>query len=304
MGEVLIKAGSFACIIALAQLLKRVGFLKIEDYPVLTKIMMNLTLPASVLCSFADAEMSPILLLIALFGFLTNVIMVAVGAFTGRKKDPHVRALRVINYGGYNIGCFAMPFMQNFLGHNAVIATGMFDIGNALLVLGGSHAVASRFVNAEATSFKDTLKRLFSSVPLLVYLSLFVLSIIGFEIPKPILSVAGIIGNANAFFAMMAIGLVMDFHIDRNALRELFTAMFWRYLFAALFALGFYFLLPIALEYRQVLCLLCFAPISSTAPVWMRKLNGDAGLAGTLNSCAILVSIVVMTALVIAFGIM
>lgn len=213
------------------------------------------------------------------------------------------KAFRMLNYAGYNIGCFAMPFMQSFLGATGVVATGMFDIGNAIPVLGGTYAAACQIVDGKSGSVKQIARRLFSSVPLDTYLLMFLLSLTGLKLPTPILSVAAVIGNANPFLAMFSIGLVMEFHVDRDERRELAAGLFWRYLLAAAMGLISFFLLPLPLEFRRILLLLCFAPISSAAPVWIQKLGGNASLSGTFNSCSILIGIVVMTALVIVLGI-
>ena len=65
---------------------------------------------------------------------------------------------------------------------------------------------------------------------------------------------------------------------------------------AAAAALACYFLLPLALEYRQALALLVFSPISSVAPAFTSELKGDVGLASAINSVSVLVSIVCIVA--------
>ena len=66
---------------------------------------------------------------------------------------------------------------------------------------------------------------------------------------------------------------------------------------ATVFALAFYFLLPFAVEVRQVLVILAFAPIGSAIPGFTEELGEDVGLSSALNSLSIIVSITVIVAL-------
>ena len=71
-----------------------------------------------------------------------------------------------------------------------------------------------------------------------------------------------------------------------------------RYGVAALLSAGFYFLLPMPLEYRQTLAILVFAPIASAAPAFTADLKGDIGLSSAVNSISILISICCIVAVV------
>jgi len=64
-------------------------------------------------------------------------------------------------------------------------------------------------------------------------------------------------------------------------------------------ALGYYFLLPFDLEVRQTLVILAFSPIGSAVPGFTSELGGDVGLSCSINSVAILISIVIIVALLV-----
>ena len=53
MLEILTRAGSFIAIILLGFLLKKIGVFKEEDFGVLSKICIRITLPAAIITSFA-----------------------------------------------------------------------------------------------------------------------------------------------------------------------------------------------------------------------------------------------------------
>ena len=72
-----------------------------------------------------------------------------------------------------------------------------------------------------------------------------------------------------------------------------------RYSVATVLALGYYFLLPFDLEVRQTLVILAFAPIGSAVPGFTSELGGDVGLSCSINSMAIVISIVIIVTLLV-----
>ena len=65
-----------------------------------------------------------------------------------------------------------MPFIQGFLGPQGVIATCMFDTGNALMTCGGSYALSCALIGSEGGekfTVKDFARKIFCSVPFDTY---------------------------------------------------------------------------------------------------------------------------------------
>ena len=60
-------------------------------------------------------------------------------------------------------------------------------------------------------------------------------------------------------------------------------------------ALGFYFLLPMDVAYRQALVVLALSPIASAVPAFTGDLGEDVGLSSAINSISIVISIVLIT---------
>jgi len=109
--------------------------------------------------------------------------------------------------------------------------------------------------------------------------------------------VATIGSNANAFMAMLMIGVGFRLEADRAQVCTLARMLAVRYGLAGVFALAVYFLTPFALEVRQVLVILAFAPIGSAVPGFTNELGGDVGLSSALNSLSIVVSIAAIVSL-------
>ena len=301
MGDILLKASAYIFIIIAGYTLKKVGFFKPDDYKLILKITLNITMPAAVITNFASFPFDNALLYITLLSLGINLIMWGLGwVFSiGQKKET--RVLYTLNFPGYNIGSFTMPYVQGFLGPAGVVCTCLFDAGNAIMCTGGSYALSSRAVGGQGQSLKETLKKLFST-PFCTYLLMLVMAITGIAIPKFLLPITTTIGNANSFMAMLMVGTMFEFNPDKTFLKQAATILLVRYAAAAVFAALFYFALPFSAEIRQTLAIICFAPNSAMTPAFTEKLKGNAALSSFVGSVSIVISVVIITLLIGALG--
>ena len=297
MYDLLIRAGSFVAIILLGYLLRKAGLFGEKDFPVFSNIVIKVTLPAAIITSFAGKEIDPAMLTIVLLGLGGGVIYILMGFLINVKSDREKKAFEILNLPGYNIGCFTMPFVQSFLGPTGVIVTSLFDTGNAFVCLGGALGVASMVKDGSGFSFRRIIKALSKSVPFITYILMVLMNLVRIPVPGPVLSVAEIVGNANAFMAMFMIGVGFKLQGDKSQMGSIIRILSVRYGVAAVLALLFYFALPFSLEIRQALVILAFSPIGSAVPPFTRAIGGDVGLSSALNSIAIIISIVIIVVL-------
>lgn len=296
MAEILMKAGSFIAIIILGYVLRRRGFFKEEDFYVLSRIVLKITLPAAIVTNFTGIDMKPSMLLMSLLGLGGGIILTGMAFLISAGKNGEEKAFNIINLTGYNIGNFTMPFAQSFLGPLGVVATSLFDSGNALVCLGGTYSVAVMAKGEKGKfSIMPIIKTLLSSVPFDAYLLMTVLSLLHLSLPAPMVLFTGIIANGNAFMAMLMLGVGFKMTLDKSRMGKIIQILFIRYSVSIALAAAFYFLLPFELEYRQALAILALSPIASAAPAFTGDLDGDIGLASAVNSISIVISIVLIT---------
>ena len=297
MFDILLKAGCYIAIIVLGMVLRAVGFFKEEDFSVLSKIVIRITLPAVIISGAAGRELDPAMLTIALLGFGGGVIYMVIGFLLNRKADKRQQAFGILNLPGYNIGNFALPFTQSFLGATGVLVTSIFDVGNAFVCLGGAFGVATAIQEGRGFDVKRVIWALSRSVPFLAYIITVSMNLLHIPIPGFVASCAGIAAGANAFLAMLMIGVGFKLDLQWEKIGRILTIIFWRYSIAAVLALGYYFLLPFDLAVRQTLVILAFSPIGSAVPGFTAELKGDVGLSCSVNSLSILISIVAIVTL-------
>ncbi len=299
MAAVLTKAGCFVAIIILGWVLRRIGFFKEEDFGVIAKIVLRITLPASIVYSFSDKQISPSMLLLSVFGFLLGIGYIGIGFLISLGKSKEEKAFSVLNISGYNIGNFTLPFAQSFLGPAGVVTTSLFDTGNAFICLGVSYSVAAMVQRGEKFSVVKILRDLMKSVPFVTYITMALLALLHIRLPSPVISFAGLLGNANAPMAMLMLGVGFKISGDSSQIHSIVKILSVRYGIAVLVSLGCFFLLPLDLEARQTLALLAFSPIASAAPAFTGELGGDSGLSSAVNSLSIVISLFCIVAVLL-----
>ena len=300
----MVKPLSYVLLIVLGYALKRAGFFGREDYRLMSRIMINITLPCTIVRAFSGFSRDPQMFLIVGISFVCSMLPPILMYLATPGVDTRLRAYRMINIGGYNIGCFSLPLIEAFFGGTGVVAACMFDVGNAVMMTGGAYALTSTLLKTGGEtreSAGDILMKFLKSAPFDTYLIVFLLMALNVQLPEAVYTLAQPAANANAFIAMLMIGMMFEPAGDRTKLTEAARELAVRYAIAAVFALACYFLTPFSLIIRQTLVVLCFAPLSSLAPIYTDRCGSDTALASFTNSISIAVSLVAMLALSMVF---
>ncbi|MCI6267950.1 MAG: AEC family transporter [Clostridiales bacterium] len=300
----MVKPLSYVLLIVLGYVLKRAGFFGREDYRLMSRIMINITLPCTIVRAFSGFSRDPQMFLIVGISFVCSMLPPILMYLATPGVDTRLRAYRMINIGGYNIGCFSLPLIEAFFGGTGVVAACMFDVGNAVMMTGGAYALTSTLLKTGGEtreSAGDILMKFLKSAPFDTYLIVFLLMALNVQLPEAVYTLAQPAANANAFIAMLMIGMMFEPAGDRTKLTEAARELAVRYAIAAVFALACYFLTPFSLIIRQTLVVLCFAPLSSLAPIYTDRCRSDTALASFTNSVSIAVSLVAMLALSMIF---
>lgn len=300
MATILLQALGFLLIIFTAYFLKKIGLFKTSDGHLFSKLIVNLTLPAAIIVGFNGIKVNSIFFLLILIGLFSNILLVTLGGVLTKKKSALERGFLMFSISGYNIGNFTMPFVQGFFSA-AVPILGIFDMGNALMLSGGTMAITETMTGKkeEAFSLKKIVKKLFASPPFTIYILMFLLAIFQFSLPSSVLSIVQLFASGNAFLSMFMIGLYLELTIERKEFNAVFKVLGTRYFFATILACFFYFVLPFPALIRKVLVLISFAPIASLSTINSIVFGVKESIAGFISSASILLSLMIMTALLL-----
>ncbi|MGT2911864.1 AEC family transporter [Streptococcus cameli] len=303
MSAILLKALGFILIILLGYTLRIRGVVKKEDSGMFSGIVMNVTLPCALLSSASSISLGRGFFLPILLAILMNLVMDFVGYWTARHQDAVGQGTGLVQISGYNIGTFSLPFIQAFFPAAYLAPVMLFDSGNAIMVVGGNYTLATLLnKDKESMSIFAILRKLFGSIPFVVYLLSFLLAAIGIRLPQSLLDMAAIAGDANPFLAMLILGILLDFRLEKQEWGRLFQLLFIRLTMSSLAALCVYYFLPLPLLVRQMLVICLFSPISGLAPVFALKLGSRSSEAANINSLTILATIPIMIGLVLLFA--
>lgn len=171
------------------------------------------------------------------------------------------------------------------------------------MCLGGTFTAASTVVSSDQKpTFYSIIKKLFSSIPFCTYIVLFFLSLFHISIPTQVLTITSIAGNANAFLAMLMIGILLEVKLDFSQMKTILKILINRYTISIILSLIVYFLLPLDNIVRKMIVLCLFAPISAVAPVFSTKLGSHSPVPAAVNSLSIMISILILTCLILIFA--
>lgn len=300
MTAVLMRAAAFVAIILMGYLLKRAGFFQAKDFYLISRVVIKITLPAAIVSNFSRITMERSLLTMCIIGILCNLVTIGIGYITNLTRSGDSKAFAMLNMSGYNVGNFTMPFVQSFLSPVGFAATSLFDAGNSVMCTGMTYSLASMVAGeGEKPSVGKMVKKLFSSVPFDAYVIMTILSILKISLPGIIISFADTAGAANAFLALLMLGIGFEIRMDKEKIKKIIRMLGMRYSIAVIMAAGFYFLSPFTLEVRQTLAIVTLGPIASVAPAFTADLKGDIEMASAINSLSIIISIVAITAALI-----
>lgn len=146
MAQVLCKVFSFVLVILLGVVTARSGKLGKGADRLISKIVFNLTLPCAIIRAFESYDFNVSLLGLVGLGFAATVIPYFLSLFVYRNKPQQERIVQQLSVCGFNIGCFALAFVQAFFPAGCVVATCLFDAGNSLMGTGGTYALTQTLV--------------------------------------------------------------------------------------------------------------------------------------------------------------
>lgn len=297
---VLSKAIAFVLIILIGYICKRRGVFAPTDYQLVSKIVLNITLPCAVISSFAHFQLDLSLLAAVALGLSGNCVMILIALMLTRRETLAAKIFYIFSLAGYNIGCFTLPFAQAFLTPFAVVALCMFDVGNSIMCTGMTYALTASCIgyadgHKDRFSMKSIAEKLLHSVPFVVYISMLLLALAGVQFPKNVYTFTDIVGAANPFLSMLMIGMMFEIKLDKQAMgyvKELFSV---RYLTSLACAGAFIYFAPFKQEVNYVIALAFMAPCTIIGPIFVEKLGGNVQLASLFNSMTIITSVILFT---------
>ena len=303
MTTILFKILAFVLMISLGYLAKTFRLLQQEDSRVLMTIIIHITMPMALMAGFRTFSFDTSLLFALAIGFGYNLLLLAAGWLFSMRRDGETRALYVLNVPGYNIGNFALPFVQGFLPASATLSLCMFDAGNNPMGTGISYSAAASLSGSDGRlSLRDIVRKLFHSPPFLAYFIMLVLYLPGIRLPEAFFDMCALFGQGNTFLAMFALGLIFEWHLPREDIREVCRILGIRYALCLLAAAAVYLLTPFDAVTRQTLCLCLIAPVTTLSVAYGLACGCRQSMIAALSPVSMAVSFVLSLGLILLWA--
>ncbi|MBO0453566.1 AEC family transporter [Candidatus Enterococcus murrayae] len=299
MRAVLLNSLGLFVIILIGYLTKRLNLLMKADGSMISKIVVNVTLPAAIIVNLQFLEIKNQLLLLIIAGLFLNLVMIITGHFLSKRQEQVEREFLMYGVSGYNIGNFAIPFVQSFM-PQAIPILSFFDIGNSVMLAGGSNVVIEGISgsNEERPTAKKVLGRLGRSVPFLCYLIMLLFRMLKIDLPEAVFQIAQPIANANTFLSMFMIGLFLELRLPKKDLALVLRVLAIKYGVGILLAILF-MLMPFPMMIKIVLCLVSVGPIPTFGVINSVAAGMRAEVVGFTSSLSFLISLPLMTSLLL-----
>jgi predicted permease len=300
-------------VIALGYLLRRTGLLTRDHGTVLARIVINVTLPAVILRTLPEVELSLSLAFFPLLALGHTALAFAAASLLFRRRPPAERGMMTMCSMGFNNGLFAFPIVMGIWGSEAVRLLAIFDVGNGLTVLGFNYVVAGWFGGlalaaqgeggtAAGLQLREALRRvghaLVTSVPMVTFLFALVLNLTGWRFPTVIDRAIGSVADANGALALLVLGIFQSLRVRREDLPIILRVLGLRYILGGLIAVAAIVLLGSTPLYRQILAIVFILPIGMTSIPFSVEFGLDTRLTTTMVNISIVVSFVIMWSVV------
>ena len=302
MSSVLIKIGGYLVIIALGYLLRQLKLFRKEDAKLLGTLIISVTLPGALIRNSTSIVIGREFPQLFLFGLLASIVTLAAGfLLAGRKREPRTSAF-MLTVSTFNLGAFLLPFVELFFPGTGVGYLCMFDSANSVMGLGISYALAKAASSPkEPLTLNSIFKTLAHSVPFMTYVVLFALAAFQISLPPVVLEYAGVIGNANAFLTMFMIGLLIEFHLPKQEIKEIIQVCLTRWAVVACLGLCVFFL-PGVDPLVKIITILCLsAPVASAAVPYSINCGYQGDLVGMVSTITMVFSVLCIL-LIVSFA--
>ena len=286
----------YVVILLIGYIGKRINVFKKEHTKFLNNIICYITLPAAIITGFQNVVLTPLLLIGFAIGLISNILLLVLGQVISRKKSVSERIVYVFSTNCFNIGSFALPFLSGLITAQGFAAICVFDISVALMCFGVNVSVASSISgNNGKINIKQIITKIFTSPVFITYIVLIILTLFEIKLPEIILELTSVAGGANSFLAMLSIGILFQFKLEKEKWKTVGKLLAVRISVLTVISLMIYFFIPLPEDIKIALCVILMAPCPGAAPMLTESNGGDGSLSAVINSISIPLSIGLMS---------
>ena len=286
-------------IILLGFFLRQFKIFTVEDGRTLSKIIINITLPAVILNTIGNIQLDFSLGLMPLICLVYTIIVLGFNLIWFRKLPPNEKGVILITVITFNVGNFAYPIFEGIWGEIGLAYAAMFDIGNAFVIFAICYIIAA--INSPKNNLENKkpqiriiIKKVFTSPPLLSYFIAILLNLLQITIFTPLTEILTIFAKANMAIVLLCLGILLDFHFDKNQWKSILKIIGIRYSFGIGFGLICYFFLPLSSLVKILIMILLILPVGMSIIPYGVEFGFDEQKIATVCNLTIIISFILM----------
>lgn len=279
-------------------ILKKCKMIEAGDGKALSRIVLNFTFPALILSKVRKMPLDPSLIYLPLICFAFCLLLITLASLIFKNKPAREKGLLLMAMGGFNIGLFAFPIVEGIWGAKGLQYIAMFDIGNALIILGIGYFLGDYFSPLKdkntTTDFRYVSGLFLKSMPFMSYLLALLFNYFSIELPALADSFFETVALANMPLVLFLLGLYFNLKIDRSKTFQLSKVILIRYAAGLVVGLSLYFFLPFSSFYRTIILVGLILPIGLTIIPFSDKFGYDTEFSASLANITIVISFILM----------
>ncbi|MCS7202336.1 MAG: AEC family transporter [Dictyoglomus sp.] len=280
-------------IILFGFLIKKTRILPENTGKVLSRFIVYITLPATILKVFLTTKIQMDFIILPISSLLLGLSVFLLSFFILRSLnfEEKIKWTLLISLCGYNVGLFAYPFIQSICGDEGLFIMAMFDIGNSFLVFGLAYAVSLIAVNQSKIDFYKIIKNVILFFPLDIYIISIILNLFNIKFPSLLYDFVSQLSMPNNVLALFTIGFFLDFNLNTSELKALTLGLILRVLPGILFSFIIFYFFPSNLI-SKIISIGLLLPAPLVAILYSSERNLNVKLASLLVSLTIITGVI------------
>ncbi len=288
MKNIFVELIPIALMFFVGYVFRKTGILKTEDGDLFLRLIFFLSLPALILSSITNIELSKDFAFIPFVAMWIILTTFFVSFFIGKLFFDKGKSLGTFLVGSMTMEVsFIIPFVLPVYGNEGIARLALFDLGSSLLVFSFVYLIACNHGTNSNNSREILLKKVFLSPPILAALTALTLNLLNFQMPQIAESFLKNAGDLTVPLIMLSVGIYFNLKFDN--ILPLFSAVFIR-MFIGLF-MGFVFVNLFNLDgfTKEIILIASASPICYNTLTFSSLENLDKEFAANLISLSILV---------------
>lgn len=284
-------------IVAVGYVLKQTKVLTSEHGKFLSRIVLNITLPAVILKTISTIKLDYSLFLAPLISLFHSAVVAVAAILLFKKESAQNKGVALMSSVGFNIGLFAYPVILDLFGSSGLSIIAMVDFGNAFIVFGLSYFLGylySKKRSGEKLSMTGIIKLFITSVPFMCYLVAAAMNVCNLRFSGLPLEIIDSIAQANTAMAFIVLGLTLDFRFESSHWKLIGKVLGLRYIAGLTSGIILFMVLPFPYVYRVVTLIGLILPVAMAIIPYSVEFEYDTRITATIANCMMIISFLLM----------